>query len=83
MAFCAAVEVLECHGASDREDFKVFVVEDDVVAAFEFCGLVKDGDAVEQFARHFVRGVLALADGEVAGVVFLEFASERLQVVLV
>lgn len=77
------MEVLECDGAADGEDFEVFFVEDDVVAAFEFCGLVKDGDAIEQLARHFVRGVLTLADRKMAGVVFLEFAAKCLQIVLV
>lgn len=69
--------------APDEQYFKLFIVKGYVVSAFEFGGLVKDGDAVEQFARHFVGGMLALADGEVAGVVFLEFAAECLEVVLV
>ena len=83
MAFCAAAEILQCDGSPDCENFELFVMQSDMVSALEFCRLVKNSHAIQQFARHFVRGVLALAHGEVAGVVFLEFASECLQVVLV
>ncbi len=68
---------------SNSQNFNLFAMNCYYVSAFEWKCFEEHGDAIHEFACHFVNSMQSFADFEYAYEFFLDFSAQVLQIVLV